>query len=108
MIQLRIQLMSISLINTIVTLQFDKVHWMFANWRKYTGYIGESSLVIRQLAKVQVVYWRKFTGSSPIGESTGGVLAKVYWSFANGESPFCESPIGEVPVTQKKSLHQNP
>ena len=78
-----------------------KVHWTFANWRKCKGYIGESSVEIRQLAKVQGIYWRKFTGNSPIGESTGGILAKVHWTFANGESPVCENPIGELPVTQK-------
>jgi hypothetical protein len=54
-----------------------KVQWISANWRKYRGYIGESSVDIRQLAKVQRVYWRKFSGYSPIGESTGGTLANI-------------------------------
>ncbi len=35
-----------------------KVQWISANWRKYRGYIGESSVDIRQLAKVQGVHWR--------------------------------------------------
>jgi hypothetical protein len=35
-----------------------KVQWTSANWRKYSGYIGESSVNIRQLAKVQGVHWR--------------------------------------------------
>jgi hypothetical protein len=57
-------------------------------------------LEIHQLAKVLGVYWREFTGNSPIGESTGGILVKVHWTFANGESPICEIPIGELPVTR--------
>ncbi len=35
-----------------------KVQWTSANWRKYSRYIGESSVDIRQLAKVQGVHWR--------------------------------------------------
>ncbi len=58
---------------------------------------------IHQLAKVLGVYWREFTGNSPIGKSTGGILVKVHWTFANGESPICEIPIGELPVTQEKN-----
>jgi hypothetical protein len=54
---------------------------------------------IHQLAKVLGVYWREFTGNSPIGKITGGILVKVHWTFANGESPICEIPIGELPVT---------
>jgi hypothetical protein len=53
---------------------------------------------IRQLAKVQVMSWRKYCGLSPIGESPGGVLAKVMWTFSIGESH-----IGEIWVSQKKS-----
>jgi hypothetical protein len=45
------------------------------------------------------MYWRKFSGFSPIGESAEGILANVWWTFANGESPICEILIGEVPVT---------
>jgi hypothetical protein len=59
-----------------------KVFWTFAN-------IGES----------MVIHWRKFSGFSPIGESTQGLLAKDQWTFANGESPICEIPIGELPAT---------
>jgi hypothetical protein len=40
---------------------------------------------IRQLAKVPVMSWRKYCGLSPIGESPGGVLAKVMWTFSIGE-----------------------
>ena len=46
----------------------------------------------------------KFNGRSTIGESAGGVLAKVQWTFANGESSVCEIPIGEVPATRFQSL----
>ncbi len=53
------------------------------------------------MAKVLGVYWREFIGNSPIGESTGGILVKVHWTFANGESPICEIPIGELPVTRR-------
>jgi hypothetical protein len=35
------------------------------------------------LARVQKVYWREYTGCSPIGESSWGTLAKVQWTFAN-------------------------
>ncbi|CAF4582088.1 unnamed protein product, partial [Rotaria sp. Silwood2] len=45
------------------------------------------------------MYWRKISGSSPIGESTEGILAKDQWTFAIGESPIYESPIGEHPAT---------
>ena len=46
------------------------------------------------------MYWRKISGNSPIGENTGVILAKDQWTFANGESPICESPIGEHPATR--------
>ena len=62
-----------------------KVQWTLANWRKSrgyigestvdsaigesTGYIGESTVDFRQLAKVHGMYWRKYSGLSPIGES---------------------------------------
>ncbi len=70
----------------------------FANyWRKSRGYTGESSVDIRQLAKVQPVYWRKFSGYSPIGESSVGIrqLAKVQWVFANWRK--YRGYIGEYP-----------
>ncbi len=51
------------------------------------------------MAKFQVVHWRKYGGLSPIGEIPGGVLAKVRWTFAIGESPIGESLIGEIPVS---------
>jgi hypothetical protein len=52
------------------------------------------------------MYWRKFSGFSPIGESAEGILANVWWTFANGESPICEILIGEVPVTQSVATHE--
>ena len=60
---------------------------------------AQSSMDIRQLAKVQRAHWRKFSRHSSIGESAGGVLAKVQWTLANGETPDCEIPTGEVPAT---------
>ena len=42
----------------------------------------------RQLAKVMRVYWRKYSGISPIDESHEGILAKVQWNFAIGESSY--------------------
>jgi len=38
-------------------------------------------------------------GLSPTGESPGGVLAKVQWTFAIDESPIGESLIGEIPIS---------
>jgi hypothetical protein len=52
------------------------------------------------------MYWRKFSGFSPIGESAEGILANVWWTFANGESPICEILIGEVPVTHSVATHE--
>ena len=46
------------------------------------------------------MYWRKISGNSSIGENTGVVLAKDQWTFVNGESPICESPIGKHPSTR--------
>jgi hypothetical protein len=60
---------------------------------------------IRQLAKFQGVCWRKYGGLSPIGETPGGVLAKVQWTFANGESPIGESLIGEIPISLLDLVH---
>jgi hypothetical protein len=71
--------------NTIVILKFNKfsgcspiggcvggtlanVQWTFASWPKYKGYIGESSMEIRQLANVQGLHWRKFSGRSPMAK----------------------------------------
>ena len=62
--------------------------------------IGESSVDICQLANVRGINWRKYSGHSPIGEFAGDKLAKVPWTLAIGESPICESLIGEVPVTR--------
>ncbi len=47
-----------------------KVHWKFANWRKYRGYIGESSLDVRQWRKsnLQNSYWR--TSGNPVSGAT--------------------------------------
>jgi hypothetical protein len=50
---------------------------------KVHGYIGESTVDFRQLAKFQGVHWRNYNGLSPIGEIPGGVLAKVQWTFAS-------------------------
>jgi len=49
-------------------------------------YIGESTVDIRQLAKFQVVYWRKYSGLSPMANV---LLAKVR--------------IGEIPESRKYS-----
>jgi hypothetical protein len=49
---------------------------------KVHGYIGESPLYFRQLAKFQGVHWRKYSGLSPIGKIPG-----VYWRKYNGLSP---------------------
>jgi hypothetical protein len=51
----------------------------------------------RQLVKFQGVHWQKYSGHSPIGEIPRGILAKVQWTFANGEGPFGESLFGEIP-----------
>ncbi len=51
-----------------------KVRWTLANWRKYWGYIGESPVDIRQLANVGEVYWRNYSGLSPLANVQ---LAKV-------------------------------
>jgi len=64
-----------------------EVHCIFANWPKSGGI----------LAKLHRMYWRKYSGLSPIGEIPRGVLARVQWIFANGESPIGESLIGEIP-----------
>jgi hypothetical protein len=48
---------------------------------KVRGCIGESTVDFRQLAKFQEIYWRKYSGLSPIGETPGGVLAKVRWTL---------------------------
>ena len=60
-----------------------KVHKTFAT--------GESTVDFRQLAKFRRMYWRKYSGLSPIGEISEDVLAKVQWTFANGERPIGES-----------------
>ncbi|CAM4911175.1 unnamed protein product [Rotaria socialis] len=74
-----------------------KDHCTFANWRNSTECIGESIVDVRQLAKFQRPYWRKYSGLSPIGEAPPNVLVKVQWTFAIGESPIGESLIGEIP-----------
>ncbi|CAM4988956.1 unnamed protein product [Rotaria socialis] len=77
-----------------------KDHCTFANWRNSTECIGESIVDVRQLAKFQRPYWRKYSGLSPIGEAPPNVLVKVQWTFAIGESPIGESLIGEIPEPQ--------
>jgi hypothetical protein len=44
---------------------------------KVPGRIGESTVDFHQLAKFQVMHWRKYSELSPIGEIPGRVLAKV-------------------------------
>jgi hypothetical protein len=39
-----------------------------------------------------------------IGESPGGVLAKVQWTFAIGESHIGENLIGEIPKPLLREL----
>ena len=68
----------------------------FRQLAKVRGYIGESTTDFRQLVKLHRMYWRKYSGFSPIGEIPLGVLARVQWIFANGESPIGESLIGEI------------
>ncbi len=86
--------------------QLAKVQWAFANSQKFNEIllflteeyecivdshqlakvrrcIGESTRDSRQLAKVLDVYWQKYTGLSPIGETPRRVLAKVKWTLAN-------------------------
>ena len=46
---------------------------------------AQSSMDIRQLAKVQRAHWRKFSRHSPIGESAG-----VYWRKFSGRSPMAK------------------
>ena len=74
-----------------------KVQWTFANWRNSRGCIGESTVNFRQLAKLQGMYWRKYGGLSPTGETPRDVLAKVWWTFTNDESSVGESLIDEIP-----------
>ncbi len=66
---------------------------------KVLRYIGESIVDSRQLAKVMGVYWREYSGLSPIGEGHEGILAKVQWTFANDQSLIGESFIGEIRVS---------
>lgn len=68
-------------INKIVT--FDEVYWTFASRRKHTEYAGESSVDIRQLAKVKRVYWRKVRGKSPMVKVH---FAKSYWRSSGNPS----------------------
>jgi hypothetical protein len=49
------------------------------------------------LAKLRETCRRKSTVPSPIGEVPEDVLAKVWWTFANGETPIGENFIGEIP-----------
>jgi hypothetical protein len=42
------------------------------------------------------LYWRKYSGHSPIGESHKGVLAKLQWTFANWRKSW--GYIGESTV----------
>ena len=61
---------------------------------------AQSSMDIRQLAKVQRAHWRKFSRHSSIGESPGGVLAKVQWTFVNWRK--CRGCIGESSVDARQ------
>ncbi|CAM4855354.1 unnamed protein product [Rotaria socialis] len=85
------------LVYVYFTMTLLKDHCTFANWRNSTECIGESIVDVRQLAKFQRPYWRKYSGLSPIGEAPPNVLVKVQWTFAIGESPIGESLIGEIP-----------
>jgi hypothetical protein len=53
---------------------------------------GESLIDHRQ-------YWRKFSGSSAIDETTKSILARVEWKFASGKSPVRKIPNGELPAS---------
>ncbi len=50
---------------------------------KVRGYIGESPLYFRQLAKFQWMCWRKNDGLSPIGEIPEDALAKIHCTFTS-------------------------
>jgi hypothetical protein len=45
-----------------------------SNWRNSSRGVGESTVDFRQLAKFQRVYWRKFSGISPLAKV---LLAKL-------------------------------
>ena len=51
-----------------------KVRWTFANWRNSTECIGESTVDFCQLVKFRGMYWRKYSGFSPMVKV---LLAKV-------------------------------
>ena len=36
------------------------------------------------------MYWQKFSGFSPIGQSAEDILVNVRWTLANGESVICQ------------------
>jgi hypothetical protein len=85
---------------TLSNLQVTLVNaqWTFANWRKSWGYIGENTVDSRQLTKVLRVYWWKYSGLSPIGESHIGeirVTEQSTWTMRKVqikmviESQFC-------------------
>ena len=48
------------------------------------------------LEKVTRVYWRKYSGLSPIGQSHRSILAKLQWTFAIDKCLVGESLIGEI------------
>ena len=47
-------------------------------WRKCRASIGESLVELRQLARVQWIYWRMSTELSPIGDFPMDILANVH------------------------------
>ncbi len=71
-----------------------KLQWTFANWRKSTG----------------VLYWRKYSGLSPIWRMTTELSPiwrmstelsqHILWTFVIGECPVSESPICEIRVSR--------
>ena len=74
--------------NEIAGSSQDIHHWRkysgLANWRNFRGCIIESTVDFCQLAKLQEMYWRKYSGFLPTGETPRDVLAKVllakaYW-----------------------------
>jgi hypothetical protein len=51
------------------------------------------------------VYWRKYSGLSPIGEIPGGALAKLQWTFANWRNS--RGCVGESTVDFRELSRNN-
>ena len=49
-----------------------KVLWTFASWRISESRTGESTLSLRQSAKVREMHWREYSGLSPLANVSVG------------------------------------